>query len=383
MTIAAAAAILAAAAVAFTGSSGASDPRGGVSPRISPPDSPAAASAPTAVTDLTRPYITGAFTKRRVEERFLRSKTDDAGHVSYLIGALKLAPPATPWVALVGGSNVRECLQRPADLSAALGKQTGVTVRTLVCGSTNQHFGETLAVVENLPPGPGVVVIAVNHTRFAYPAATLARQVQGTTLLMPSDSLWTFIADERGAAPANTIAPGIRGYWESWRRRNAELLAAGRRPWHEYLRHRYNAEHIWSRAKKRSRVTLWLDGRGAPGGGFDTSAALNTRALSAIADLVVARGYRLVLMEAPADAAVIGASFDRYRDVYRPACATIAESHGGLYIDPNSAAGLATADFRDLTHLVGAGRSKWCAALAAQLAPVVAETASPAPDRAP
>ena len=86
-------------------------------------------------------------------------------------------------------------------------------------------------------------------------------------------------------------------------------------------------------------------------------------------------------MEAPADEAVIGDSFDRYRSVYVPACQTIASDHGGLYVDLNPSAGLVNADFRDLTHLVGAGRTKWTAALAAALAPVVSDLASPTPTR--
>ena len=93
--IAAAAAILAAAAAAISGPDGA--PAGSRVDAMRSAEGGAFSGArPTAITDLTRPYVTGAFTKRRVEERFLRSKADDAGHVSYLIGALKVAPPTTP-----------------------------------------------------------------------------------------------------------------------------------------------------------------------------------------------------------------------------------------------------------------------------------------------
>ena len=321
--------------------------------------------------DIAAPYRTGSFTRKWREPAFLRGKADDAGHVSYRIGALKVTPPTRPWIALIGGSNVRECLQQPADLSARVEDLTGVRTRALQLGSTNQNFGETMAIVDNLPPGPGVVVLAVNHTRFAYPPAVVRRQIQGETLLMPSTGLWEFIVGYQGSAPADTIAPGIKAYWAVWRKRNADVLAAGGTPWHVYLQHRYNAEHIWSLQKKRSRVRLWLDGRGAPGAEFDRFNGFNAELLAAIGTLAADRGYHLVLMEASCDLSIVGTAFDRYKAVYVPVCEQVAADHGGSYVNLNPGAGLVRADFRDLTHLVGAGRTKWTNALAAALAPVV------------
>ena len=343
-----------------------------------------AGAFPASGADITRPYRTGAFTKQRREPAFLRGKADDAGHVSYRIGALKVSPPSRPWVALIGGSNVRECLQLPTDLSDELEGLTGVKTRTLLLASTNQNLGETMAVVDNLPKGPGVVVVAVNHTRFAYSPANVARQIQGKTLLMPSPALYEFILEDRGAAPANTIAPGIKAYWTGWRRKNAATLRAGETPWHVYLRHRYSVDHIWTADKKRSRVGLWLGNRGAPGAEFDQFNRFNGEVLAAIATLADARGYRMVFMEASCDLKIIGTAFDPYKAVYVPVCEQIAADHGGYYVDLNPTAGFVSADFRDLTHLVGDGRTKWTTALAGALAPAVTTLPTPSPeDRRP
>ena len=329
--------------------------------------------------DITAAYRSGSFTRRWREPAFLRGKADDAGHVSYCIGALKVTPPTRPWVALIGGSNVRECLQQPADLSNELADLTGVRTRVLQLGSTNQNLGETMAIVDNLPPGPGVVVIAVNHTRFAYSPVVVTRQTQGKTLLMPSPALRGFILENQGTVPADTIMPGIKAYWAGWRHKNAAELAAGDKPWHLYLRHRYNAEHIWSSEKKRSRVRLWLDNRGAPGGDFDRFNGFNAEILAAIGTLAADRGYHVVFAEASCDLKIVGTAFDPYRGVYVPVCEKVAADNGGFYVNLNPGAGLASADFRDLTHLVGAGRTKWTTALAAALAPVVTSLSTPTP----
>ncbi|HMK93019.1 MAG TPA: hypothetical protein VK576_08475, partial [Thermoleophilia bacterium] len=65
-------------------------------------------------------------------------------------------------------------------------------------------------------------------------------------------------------------------------------------------------------------------------------------------------------------------------------CRSIAAACGGLYIDPNTTAGLVSPDLHDITHLVQPGRAKWCRALAQALAPVVsAATPTPSPSGSP
>ncbi len=351
-----------------------------------PTASPAAAAVRLGVTpvSLTASSIqSGAFTTHIGEPAFLRYIRDDAGHVSYEIGVLKVSPPARVPVYLVGGSNVREMIQTPADLQKAISAGCGVNTKVVDFGSTNQNFGETMAVVNNLPKGHGVVVIAVNHTRFSYTPAQATAQIQGTTLLMRSPALRDFIVALRGAAPADTIAPGLKTYKADWKRANAGVLAAGRTPHNVYLAHRYHQGYLWSDAKKRSRVQLWLNGRGAPGAEFDDRHGFNGKLLQAIADTAVARGFTVVLMEASADNVIIKHSFDRYRDVYVPVCTSIAAGVGGLYVDLNPSLGLVNTDFHDLTHLVESGRTKWTTGLAAALAPVVQAIASPSPTSSP
>lgn len=278
---------------------------------------------------------------------------------------------------LLGGSNVRECIETPAALQRPLKAATGVSTTVIDLGSSDQHFGETMAVIDNLPKGPGVVVISVNQSRFAYSPTVVDQQIQGFTMLMQSTALWRFSLDRQGHAPKDSIAAGVRAYYADWRKRNAAALAAGRRPWHVYQNHRYTA--ALSAARKQAQVTRWLTGKGAAGGDFSRYHAYDAALLGATIKLARAKGLSVVLMEAPASGAVIGRSFDKYRAVYRPACADLAAADGARYVDPNRAAGLTDADFHDITHLLAPGRAKWTRALAAALAPTVASAASPSP----
>jgi hypothetical protein len=321
--------------------------------------------------------VSGSFTTKTPEPAFLRMPRDDSGHVSYKVGTLKIRHPQALPVYLLGGSNVRECIETPASLQKALQAAAGVPTTVVDLGSSDQTPGETMAVIDNLPAGRGVVAIAVNHSRFAYAPAVIEHQIQGFTLLMKSTALWRFTLNAEGLAPRNSISSGVAAYLADWRKRNAATLAAGKKPWHVYQPHRYTS--ALSLAAKRALVTKWLTGKGKAGGAFSRYHAFDAKVLQATVKLAVSRGFSVVLMQAPANLAVMSHKFEPYTKVYVPACESIAAAGGGIYIDVNAAARFVDSDFHDLTHLLTSGRTKWTAALATALAPVVGDAASASP----
>ena len=331
-----------------------------------PPAQPSPASS-----GLVAGIVSGQFTTKTPEPAFVRAPHDDAGHVSYEVGTLKITPPSSLPVYLIGGSNVRECIATPKALEAAIRRDAGVATTVVDLGSSNQHLGESMAIVDNLPKGPGIVVVSVNHSRFAYSPAEIARQIQGFTLLMPSPALHALMLRLEGKAPRATIAPGVAAYFADWRKRNAAALAAGTTPRNVYRTHKYTASHILSAATDRGMVTKWLTGKGGKGGPFDSCVQFDVKVLRGLVALAQKRGFKVVLMEASANDAIIGTSFAPYRKVYVPQCRRVAAESGAVYVDPNLTAHLTTSEFFDLTHLVGTGRTKWTTALAALLTPTV------------
>lgn len=319
-------------------------------------------------------FTSGRFTAV-AEARFLRMTRDDWGHVSWQVGELKVHPPTKPAVYLLGGSNVRECIQSEAALQQAISAQSGIDTEVHDLGSTNQHLGESMAIVDNLPPDSGVVVIGVNHTRFSYTPDEVAQQIKGRELLLRSPALRHFVASHGGPnALQVTILPGILNYLSGWAQKNERALASGRLPVNRYLPHRYFQGYQWSSAKKRSRVDQWVENRGAPGGDFDQNFAYNADLLEALAVLAKQRGLTVVLQEVPENRQIVGDSFDRYRQVYQPFCRDLAARYGGYYVDFGDQIGLVDNDFRDLTHLVESGRAKWTPALAGEIGPILQQT---------
>ena len=317
-------------------------------------------------------FTSGFYTTQVSEARFLRTRRDDWGHVTYAVGKLKQKPPEELPVYLIGGSNVREQLQTPAALEQAIREACGSEVEVHVLGSTNQHLGESLAIVENLPEGPGVVVVGVNQTRFAYPPDVVGMQVKGRELLLRSPALRRFVADEGGPNRYQvTILPGIFNYVSGWAQKNQGALRSGGLPLNRYLEHRYFQDHVWSPAEKQSRVELWAGNRGAPGGEFDQNHAYNFDLLDRLTDVAEERGLTVVYEEVPENRAIVGDAFQRNKDVYKPFLTDLAAQKGAFYADFNDRLGLVNEDFRDLTHLVETGRAKWTVGLAEALCPAV------------
>jgi len=306
------------------------------------------------------------------EQRLLRLPTDDWGHVSYQVGLLKRRPPAHEPVYLLGGSNVRECITTEGGLAAALQRATGVPVTVRNLASNDQHFGESMAIVDNLPPGRGIVVLSVNQMRFGYPPATIRREVSGRELVMASPALRRFVRQHGGASwPPQTIVSGIMNYGGSYVQQHFGALSRLHWPWVQHQTHRVSSAHEFTSAQKTLKMILYLRHAGHTGGEFDHDFAYNAALLEATVRLARQRGFAVVLMEAPENRAIVGDRFDRLKGIYQPLCRRLAARYGATYVDFGDGVGLKNADFRDLTHLVETGRPKWQRGLARALAPVL------------
>jgi len=317
--------------------------------------------------------LSGRFTTRVPEPAFLCFPTDDNSHSVYEIGTLKVHRPKVLPVYLMGGSNVREAVLSPAAMQAALKQATGVTTKVVTFAAPFQKIAADLALIDNLPRGPGVVVISVNPADFAWGDRAADAEDKGVPLLLKSAALDALLRRE-GHTPAGTVALGYERYLESYRKHNAAALQAGTRPWNVYKLHECNLR-AESRPVQERILERWLRGAGKPGGAFDIYHAFWLRALTAAADLAHARGYVVVISEASYNTTLVGARFDSYHKAYVPACRRIARKGGGRYVDPNASAQLTAGDFRDLYHVLATGRPKWTSALARLLAPAVLRAA--------
>ena len=325
--------------------------------------------------------LSGRFTTRVAEPAFLRVRKDDNGHVSYEVGALKVHPPRLLPVYVVGGSNVREAIETPAALQTQIQRRTRVATRVVTFGAFFENLASMLAIVDNLPRGPGVVVFSVDPPDFAYGLGVVDKQARGEPLLMASAAVDAVLTGE-GHTPPASIAAGYDAYMSSWRTDNKATLAAGKHPWNVYILHECGRRGE-SDATKLRLLRRWTGGAGKAGGAFFQYEKFWTGVLRGAAQLARSKGYTVVVSEGSYDRAIVGSAFAPCRRVYVPACRAIATAVGGWYVDPNTTAHLTNADFRDLYHVLLTGRPKWTPALAALIAPAVRRAAkakaSPSP----
>jgi hypothetical protein len=236
-----------------------------------------------------------------------------------------------------------------------------------------QTFGESLAIVDNLPPSRlAVCVIAVNHVRFEYDPDVVEAQLGGRELLLDSPSLrrYIFARYHRGLSTP-TILPGIMDYVSGWLDEHRNALLHVRLPRLKYILHRYHQGHQWSDQRKRQVLARSMRNRASPGGAFDRDFEYNLGLLEEMVRAAQAKGFTVVLMELPLNRAIVGHSFDRLKRTYRPAVERLARRRGAEYLRAFSEKGLVNADFRDLTHLVESGRAKYQAAFVKAVVPIL------------
>jgi len=304
------------------------------------------------------------------ESLLLRDPRDDWLHVSYSVAQLKVDPPDRPAVYVLGGSATRECFVGERSLATEILNAGGGEVVVHHLASNGQEFATDLALIDNLPRTPAVVVIGVGMERFVHGPAVTERQLTGRPLLVWSPALKRFLVAETGMGRRTyTILRGIADFSVTWAQWRAHRLLEGR-PWRvRYEQHNYDRSMTYSDARKREQVTRWLEHRGRPGGQFDRVFDYDAAALKRAVALARQRGFAVVLMENPLNTEVVGDAFDHMTDRYRPLCERLADEYEAAYVDFLPETGLRSSDFRDLTHLLYPGQVRFQLEMAHALAP--------------
>ena len=227
-------------------------------------------------------------------------------HALYAVADLQTRPPQTPVVVLLGGSAGRESTISDGSWREQIAAGGGPPVLTRNLCSMNQSFAQDLHLVRALPPGPTLVFIGINLYRFC---------------VSPTIE---FVTD---------TGPFVRGSL-----------------------HRYDTGRTVSEEDKQQIAATWI-ARFYPK--FDDRFPGNVAVLDELVKTCLARGQRPVLLDLPRNVAVIGDRLDVPFARYTQACLGIAARYDIPYIGFVTDAGLESGDFRDLAHLLEAGRAKW------------------------
>ena len=328
-------------------------------------------------------FSSGAYTV--VPERaLLRTARDDFLHNSYTVGRLKRHPPDRLPIYVIGGSAARESLISDRSFADMVQRASGVPVRAYVLSNYDQTLGQSLAIIDNLPPGRGIVVLAVNNNRFHFSPAKIARQLRGLPLLLESPSLREFV-DRNPAIGARSARlpgalPGILDYLVGYLGSHATDLARARSLAPVYKPHWITQRRVWTLAQKKAGVERWVKGRGP---NFYRYYPYNARLLDAVVARAEQRGFKVVLLEETENTDVVGHSFDAFKRIYKPIVRDIAAKYGVPYLDLQESLHLPNSAFWDFIHPVESARVAWEQVLAKALKPVVQQAAPASSQAAP
>lgn len=310
----------------------------------------------------------GAFTVIP-EARLMRIANDDYAHVSYRVAELRRHPPAVPAIYLFGGSGAIELLRSEGALSDAVTGVVGSPVEVVDLAAHSQSMGQTLAIVDNLPPGRGLLAIGVSPNRFTKSPAGDAGQLAGRPLALTSPHL-AAVLRARGVNVDEKLPgllPGVFDFAVSYVRERASATD----PWFSslpYAHHYYGDGPVAGVAAKvaGSREEL---AREEPL--YRAYAGYNRDVLAEVARLGCERGYAVAFFEQPLGPEASGPGWDGFLARYRSDVRALALRLGVAYIDVTARAHLRMSDFADLYHLVNSGRDKWTPPFAHGLARVL------------
>ena len=292
-------------------------------------------------------------------------------YVSYTMSSLLRHPPKVPVVYLLGGSTARESITSGPGLAADIKKDGGPTVQAYDLGSMNQNYGQDVAIIDNAPKMPSIVLIGVNVGRYTPSPGSSMMQTAGRELLLSSPSLRTYVVDNYHKRRWSvTILPGIMNYLVTYAKSHRDQLLHFQIPDHPYNQHRYNEHSIKSLKQKKAMVKIWLKTRWPL---FKRNFKFNTAMLKELIKVTQARGLTPVLLELPNNRAVIGHAFDKPVAMYRATLEEFAQKYHIDYINFTGQIHFPNTDFHDLSHLVEPGRVIWQKKLAQVLTGLLAK----------
>ena len=306
----------------------------------------------------------GAFTV--IPERLmLRIPNDDYVNLSYKVAKLKRTPPTTPVVYLFGGSGAMEMIRSEGALAGAITTDSGDSVQVVSLAAHAQSIGQTLALIDNLPRGHGLLAIGLSPNRLTTAPATDASQLSGSPLALTSPQLAAELAGR--VAPKQTLPgllPGIFDFALSYLNarlftKSPDLLPI------TYDHHYYTDGPVASISTKDAGQAVELS-RERPA--FAANAAYNLALLAECVRLGREKGYAVTFFEQPLGLEASGPAWDAYLATYRHDVAGVMHALRVPDVSAQQQAGLREGDFADLFHLVNSGRDKWTPPFARDLA---------------
>ncbi len=300
------------------------------------------------------------------EGRLLRISHDDYVHVSVRVQQLRKDPPPTRTIYLFGGSGTMESFISEASLSAAVSRDAGRRVRVVSLAAHQESMAMSLALVDNLPPGPATLALGLAPIRVTGAPERDAELLSSRTLLLRSPRLERIAPQYFGKkAPTTGAIPGIFDYLGSYLRERA----AGDTPWGGriiYATHYYPwGAKGHTQFGKRHNVLFVLEKDVRL---YRRYADYNFAMLEEILKLADERGFDVVLYDQPLNAFAAGADWSGVVPAYRKRARALAEKYDVPYVNIGRHVELTDGDFADLFHLLAQGRLKWQPEMARRLA---------------
>ena len=303
--------------------------------------------------------VTGAGPFRISEGRLLRITHDDYLHLAYRIAELRDRPPRTRTVYLFGGSGTMESFVDEGSLAAAISSAAGERVAVVSLAAHQQSMAMSLALVDNLPPGPAVLAIGLAPIRVTSDPEEDAKLLSGRPVLLRSPRLEALA--ERfygGRRSAVGILPGffdyLGSYLEARDGRHGRPIPGQSIT---YARHYYppGAKGQLPLGKRRNVLYVLAEDVEL----YRRFGAYNLAVLEEIIKLGGERGQTVVLYDQPLNASAAGPDWAGVVPAYRKACREIARRYGVAYVHVERNVRLRDDDFADLFHLLAPGRAKW------------------------
>jgi hypothetical protein len=300
------------------------------------------------------------------ESRLLRNQHDDYLHVSYRVAQLRKAPPEGVPVYLFGGSGAMESFEDEEEFSRRLSRDAGVPAHFVSLAAHRQSFAHTLAIVDNLPPGPAVLAVGLTPMRFNVPPEDDAKLLSARPMLLRSPRLDSLGPAYFGEGPP--VLGGLGGVFDFAATYLDARVGAEAGPGEpvDYLEHYYDA---WDPPASPLAKRLHIDDElRLATSRYRLYGAYNLAMLEELLRLARDRGSLVVLYEQPLNVSAGGPTWGGIVTDYVPRVEALAAAYDVPYVHVQPRVGLRDADFADLYHLVGSGRDKWEPELSRQLA---------------
>jgi hypothetical protein len=300
------------------------------------------------------------------EGRLLRITHDDYVHVSVKVQELREHPPKVYTVYLFGGSGTMESFVSEASLAAAISRDSGRPVQVVSLAAHQESMGMTLALVDNLPPGPATLAIGLAPIRVTGKPSRDATLLSGHELLVRSKRLEELAPKYFGhAAPTTGAIPGIFDYVGSYLRERATGHALwGTRITYEPHYYPWGATGHTQLGKRRN--VLYVLAKDAIL--YKEYGAYNIAMLEEVLKLAQDRGYGVVLYDQPLNASAAGPTWNGVLPAYRKRVEALATQYDVPYVHIERRVTLTDQDFADLFHLLAPARLKWQPVMAREIA---------------